>query len=82
LISNLKYHGSPVKLDLVSMKPKDTKYNLVVGFSYKEGPLFCFTFSNFDRELGGCLNSLGDLSRIASDFEGFDVRLKDSYMYL
>jgi hypothetical protein len=73
LIFNLKYHGSSVKLDLVGTKPGDTKYNLVVGFSYKEGPLFYFTFFNFSRELGGCLNGLGDLRGVASDFKRLDV---------
>jgi hypothetical protein len=45
----------------------------MVGFSYKEGPLFCLTLSNFGRELGGCLDSLGDFSGVAFDFQGFDI---------
>jgi hypothetical protein len=57
----------------VGTKPRDTEYNLVVGFSYKEGPFFYFTFSNFDRKLGGCLDSLGDLSGVAFDFKRLDV---------
>jgi hypothetical protein len=73
LVSNLEYHGSPAKLDSVGTKPGDTKYNLVVGFSYKKGPLVCFTLSNFGRELSGCLDGLGDLSGVAFDFKGFNI---------
>jgi hypothetical protein len=57
----------------VGTKPRDTKYNLIVGFSYKEGPLFCFTLSNLGRELNGCLDGLRDFSRVAFDFKRFDI---------
>jgi hypothetical protein len=73
LASNLEYHGSLVKLDLVGTKPGDMKYNLVVGFSYKERPLFYFTLSNFGRKLSGCLDSLGDFNGVAFDFKGFNI---------
>jgi hypothetical protein len=69
----LEYYDSLVELDLVGTKLGNIEYNLMVGFSYKEGPLFCFTFSNFGRELGGCLNSLEDFSRVAFDFKRFDI---------
>jgi hypothetical protein len=55
------------------MKPGDTKYNLVVGFSYKEGLLLYFTLSNFGRELSGCLDGLGDFSGVAFDFKEFNI---------
>jgi hypothetical protein len=72
IVFNSKYHGCPIKLNSVDTKPRDIKYNLVVGFSYKEGPLFCFTLSNLGRELGGCLDGLRDFSGVAFEFKRFN----------